>query len=752
MRRYIKVTLWTLGALLALLIAAAVVAILLFDPNKYKAEIAAATYRATGRDLAIQGDVKLSIFPWLGVETGAMALSNPAGFGKEPFAKISAATIKVKLLPLFNKELKVDAVTLDGLYLHLIRSAAGQTNWNILPGSAENPAGTAAPATADAHGAIPTLSTFAIGGVRMSNATVIWEDQKNQARFELNKLSLHTGPISPNSPVTLELDTNIKSSAPALTAHLDIATEALYRFDTQRLYLQGLKLSAQTRMPMATADDAKLTLNSDADLDFAAGHYQINTLQVLASLRGAALPGKQLDASLSGNIVADLKNNRDNFSADALNLAVWNLKITGNIQGNNLLKAPRFNGVLAIAPVNIRELLGHMRNAAPNTADDKTLTEASAKLDFTASSTDAEITKLEAVLDQTRITGKAAITHFAHPAYRFQLALDNIDVDRYLPPATAKSAKPSNALAPAVGAGAAGLPLETLRALDADGDLAIGRLRIAKLAVSDLKVSANAKAGLIRGYPLTANLYGGTYRGDLRLDARGKTAQASIDVTLNGVEIGPLTRDLLDKDLVAGTGGITTKLSGTGLDPEQLKRTLHGNVGFSFQNGRVNDVNLLGLIQRDYLKLLRPLAIDSGKLEHTAFSKFAATAKVDAGLMATEDMMLDSAQLNVKGRGTVNLVSEVLALRLDALPTGQLAKQMGQYKDTVIPIRVEGTLGAPKFATDLGAVLTQTAKVRLEKEEQKLEDGLKNGDQAKVQQLMEKAIEKLQPKLKGLFK
>lgn len=756
MKRFFKVMAWVIGTAAALLVAAVIYILLIFDPNKYKAEIAAAVQTATGRELVIQGDLKLSLFPWLGVETGAMTLNNLPEFGQQPFAKIQDAAIKVKLLPLFKKDVEVDAVTLHGLYLNLLRTASGRGNWEDLTKKSEKEPQTAPSAES---AAAPSLATFAIGGIRVQNANVIWDDRQNKARYELSNLSLHTGPVMPKAPVTLALTTELKSTTPSLTAHLGLTTQALYDFDAQQLQLTGLKFTAEAQGQGLPADETILSVTTDAALDLAESQYRLTKLKLLASLRGDKLPEKQVDATLDGNVALDL--NKGTLAIAPLSLEAWNLKLKGAIQGQGLLETPRFTGALTLHGFNARELLGHFSREPINTADKQVLGTVSADLEFSASTTDAELTKLDAKLDQTQLTGKASIKNFAHPAYRFQLTLDNIDADRYLPPATA-NAKPATPAA-AAGAGAAELPLATLRALDVDGNLTIGKLKIAKLQVNDIKVGINANAGVIRASPLAARLYGGNYRGDLTLDARGKAVQLAMDESLTNIEIGPLTQDLLEKDLVAGTGNVTLKLTGTGLGPEELKRTLNGNVAFSLQNGRVNGVNLIEMIQKDYLKYIQGLAIDAGKLNQTVFSKFAATATVSNGLLNTNDLVLNSAQLNVKGRGSVNLVDQQLALRLDAIPVGQLAKQLGQFKDTVIPVKVEGTISAPRFSTDLDEMLKQKAKARLEQEKQKAEAKLRkkaDEEKAKLQQkleqkqeqLKEKLQEQLQDKLKGLFK
>ena len=132
MRRLFKALAWGVGIIAALIIAAAIYIFLIFDPNKYKAEITTMVHKATGRELTIQGDLKLSLFPWLGVETGVMTLNNLPEFGRQPFAKIDAAAIKVKLLPLLHKDVEVDTVTLNGLYLNLILQKYGSTECHHL--------------------------------------------------------------------------------------------------------------------------------------------------------------------------------------------------------------------------------------------------------------------------------------------------------------------------------------------------------------------------------------------------------------------------------------------------------------------------------------------------------------------------------------------------------------------------------------------------------------------------------------------
>ena len=59
-----------LAAVVLLAIAAIAVVATVFDPNDYKAQVAALVEQRTGRTLALDGDLELSYFPWLAVTIG----------------------------------------------------------------------------------------------------------------------------------------------------------------------------------------------------------------------------------------------------------------------------------------------------------------------------------------------------------------------------------------------------------------------------------------------------------------------------------------------------------------------------------------------------------------------------------------------------------------------------------------------------------------------------------------------------------
>ena len=132
MSELIKIALSLVAVIVFLVLAAAIVIVVLIDPNDYKPQIAAAVKQHTTREIEIEGDLGLSLFPWLGIETGKISLSNAPGFGDSPFAEIEHTQIKVKLLPLLAKQIEVSRIVVKGLILNLAKNKNGASNWEDL--------------------------------------------------------------------------------------------------------------------------------------------------------------------------------------------------------------------------------------------------------------------------------------------------------------------------------------------------------------------------------------------------------------------------------------------------------------------------------------------------------------------------------------------------------------------------------------------------------------------------------------------
>ena len=120
MVRLLKILLILVAALVGVGVLASVALFLFFDPNDFRDDISAGVKNATGRDLVIEGDIELSVFPWIAVEIGSTRLGNAEGFGDTPFLSFENARLSVRLLPLLlRQEVAVGTASLDSLAVNL---------------------------------------------------------------------------------------------------------------------------------------------------------------------------------------------------------------------------------------------------------------------------------------------------------------------------------------------------------------------------------------------------------------------------------------------------------------------------------------------------------------------------------------------------------------------------------------------------------------------------------------------------------
>ena len=116
MARLLKIFFVLLAALAGIVIIAAVSLFLFFDPNDFRDQISASVKEQTGRDFTIEGDLSLTLFPWLAVEVGHTELGNAEGFSEEQFLSFENASLSVRMMPLiFQQQVKVGTASLDGL-------------------------------------------------------------------------------------------------------------------------------------------------------------------------------------------------------------------------------------------------------------------------------------------------------------------------------------------------------------------------------------------------------------------------------------------------------------------------------------------------------------------------------------------------------------------------------------------------------------------------------------------------------------
>jgi AsmA protein len=665
-----------LAAVIFLLITAVCVLPFIINPNDYKTEIAAAVKDKTGRELVLDGDLKLSLFPWIGISTGKMTLGNAPDFQDKPFATIEEGNVKVLLLPLLSKKVEISRIVLKGMVLNLAKNQQGLANWTGLTGSAGIQSATPAAGHQQHEPSTPTdaLASFTLGGITVENAQINWDDQQAGRHIEITDLNLNTDKFTFDEPMGI---------AVSLTA-------------SDSKVIQTIKLNAE------------LIVNEKLD----AVTLRHSDIQLTSS--GETVPGKSLTAALT---VADmaLDMSRQTAKIDGLQLKSGDLSISAQITGSNIKDKPSFQGPVTVAAFSPAKVLQQFGFALPQMQDANALNSLSANFELSATADSAELKNLSMALDDTQIKGSAIINGFAQPAIGFNLGVDSLDMNRYLPPPD-NSAKTIASPAVALAAAASAVPAETLRKLNVNGTATLGKLKVGGLTMQDIRLNLNAKNGELTTEQSINQFYRGSYTGNLSMNKQSGKAQLTVNEKIDHVQIEPLLKDFKGKARMDGIVNASAQLQGQGNNADELKTSLQGRLAFSCKDSVIKGFNLQKIIDEGK-SLIKGSALPAdAKNDQTLFSEMSGTAMLKNGQLQNDDLVAKSSKLRIDGKGSINLNTDAVDYKVDAklLNTDKTAADPEQIKGSAT-ILIAGTLDNPSYTIDIASLLTDKNKEKIDK-------------------------------------
>ena len=326
----------------------------------------------------------------------------------------------------------------------------------------------------------------------------------------------------------------------------------------------------------------------------------------------------------------------------------------------------------------------------------------------------------------------------APQAIRFNLAVDRLNLDRYLPP-PAKSGTSVGAKAPGAGGAPASpaastteqaIDLSALKGLNLKGALKIDRFAASNVKLEKVNVGVQAAGGRVEINPLAATLYEGSLAGSASVDAN--TNRLALKAQLGSVAIGPLLRDALNSDLLEGRGNVALDVQTGGATLGAMKKTLSGNANLALRDSGLKGVNLGELLRQ--AKSLRgsnsPAEQGASLAERTDFTELGASFVIRNGVAHNEDLSGKSPLLRLAGSGDIdigaNSIDYLVKASVVASSGGQGGKELAELRGVTLPVKITGPLDAPRFRADLGAAVGDAVKQRAEEKlKERAQDRLK---------------------------
>jgi len=235
--------------------------------NDYKPEIKQAVYDATGRNLEI-GNIKLSLFPWVGITLTDIQFENALGFKHENMLEVGTVDVQVALMPLFDQQIEVRRFELNAPKIWLTQHEDGRNNWSDLSPEEVTQAKstpttdkTSAPKKKQTTGALPIA--FEAKLLQLRDGQVIWHDA-DKGEVVINDIQLNITDLQLKQPIGIDLSANIGANPIRINAEIGPVLD-IKKFDIAALpALISIKSKGFSLQPFAKwlpdLDDAQQAL------------------------------------------------------------------------------------------------------------------------------------------------------------------------------------------------------------------------------------------------------------------------------------------------------------------------------------------------------------------------------------------------------------------------------------------------------------------------------------------------------------
>lgn len=668
----IKHLLYGIGGLVLVAVLGVGAALVIVDGTFVKSRLER-MMKEKNRTLVIEGTPALKLFPVARIALGKTTLSEPGS--DKLFVSLDSAEVALRVMPLMSGEAAVEVLKVAGLKVNVVKARDGRFNFADL---AEGGKGGEDKAGHDAHREPPKLRIADINVERMELA---YRDEATGQEARVSDFNFKTGRLDGSAPGPVSLSARITGRKPDMDLTAKMAGALRFDLARQEIAFDGLSFSAKGKLDRDTLV-----------AELAAPKVEITP----AKASGAEVKGTVQVKGPQRNVSVVLRIEGIQGTARDLALAAVALDIDASAEGNSVkgrVSTP-VKGNLQARTWELPKIAANLTIAGP-AIPQKTVTlpiNAAARADLGKQTASLEVSMK---FDESSIQAKLAATKFEPLATTFDVGIDKLNLDRYIP-AQSKDAKKGDDR----------VDLSPLKGKTVSGKIAIGNLTAQRVKLQNVKAEVKLAGGKLEVSPHSANLYGGTVSGALVADANGN--RIAVKEILQNVALGPLLRDAAQKDEMEGKGNVSVDVQTAGGTVPALKKALAGAVKVEVKDGAIKGVNLADSA-RNLKSALGAKQTKPDPTQKTDFSEMSASFAIKNGVARNDDLKAASPFLRLGGAGNLdignNTIDYLAKATLAATTKGQGGRDAKDLTGITIPVKLTGALDKPDWNIDYTALL-----------------------------------------------
>lgn len=429
----------------------------------------------------------------------------------------------------------------------------------------------------------------------------------------------------------------------------------------------------------------------------------IDGLTLDGTLEGIAAEPSRLRVATGG---IEIQTVQQVIALQTLELEVLGIEIAADVEPFSYADGVEPVAVIQIAAFSPRKVMAQFGVEPPNTADPGVLSQVSISAKAQLTPTAFELSSATVKLDDTMLTGMLSVPRDSSGTYRFDLAADAIDLNRYMEPASESASGGDTASATVE------IPADLIRPITARGKLRIGTVTLGDVILENVELGLNTNNGRLHLYPITADLFGGTYSGDVRIDVAGRISKLSVNEKIADVDLARLAKTMFGQENITGKINGAFSLSGKGEDMAAIQRSLAGKISFELNNGTYEGMDIWYELRRARALIKGEQAPEAVLPAKTEFSIVRATGVITDGIMRNDDLFAELPFMQITGKGQVDLAAATVDYNMTArilerpeFLRDATAAELDEFTKAVIPLKITGPLAAPSVRPDLEKLL-----------------------------------------------
>ena len=212
------------------------------------------------------------------------------------------------------------------------------------------------------------------------------------------------------------------------------------------------------------------------------------------------------------------------------------------------------------------------------------------------------------------------------------------------------------------------------KSFNIQSNLHIKNIQMSKINIDDINCRLYFKNNILNIKSIHANLYGGFLNGEATINLESFLPIMTANVKTYNIQIEPLFKliqaanaDINPNTKIVGTGNIELDISTSGADGQSILNNLTGTSHVRITNGI-----LMGKDWDDTVNMF--VAANNAITQHMIsqnfrvfrFKQLSCSFKINNGIFLGEDLLIESSDIMINGKGNINLPNNLLDYELRA--------------------------------------------------------------------------------------